>query len=91
MNSNNSSKPQRIHQSISKELKDGTAELLRAVCKLSPKTSLKTENGGEQASGQSLEFLEKVGKTMCMLDENCYRKAIIIITITLIIIIITKY
>lgn len=40
MNSNNSPKAERIYQSIQKDLKDRTAELLTAVCNLSPKTSL---------------------------------------------------
>lgn len=40
MNSNYSPKPERIHQRIQRDLKDGTAELLAAVCNLSPKTSL---------------------------------------------------
>lgn len=40
INSNYSRKPERIHQSIQRDLKNGTAELLTAVCNLSPKTSL---------------------------------------------------
>lgn len=40
MNSNKSPKTERIHQIIPKDLKDGTAELLLAVCNLSAKTSL---------------------------------------------------
>lgn len=39
MNSNKSPKWDRIHQSIQKEPKDGTVELLTAVCNLSLKTS----------------------------------------------------
>lgn len=40
MNSIYSPKPERIHQSIQRDLKEGTAELLTEVCNLSPKTSL---------------------------------------------------